>query len=214
MNVELHVSMHESACNMQTSDTSSCCQTACNMPWTCIAFFSGLPEMQASQETLKQTATALVTFRDQAMTTYNQLIVSKGPLKRPKATPRSYRLVSCSSVQCKQICLIYLSVHVKRFTLTVAKCLGTRLLILQCVFSVCNVWLPSRFRNAICYTLGMQLKMWLVYKHPSQLRIQLKYPVYRKLCTLTQVYLSQHCSGISSLIVAISKWQKSLWVPK
>ena len=32
----------------------------------------------------------------------------------------------------------------------------------------------SCFRNAICQTLGMQLKVWLVRKHPSHLGMQLK----------------------------------------
>ena len=47
------------------------------------------------------------------------------------------------------------------------------------------LWLLSRFRNAICPALGMQLKVWLVGKHSSHLGMQLKYPVYKKLRTLT-----------------------------
>ena len=56
--------------------------------------------------------------------------------------------------------------------------------------------------------LGMQLKVQLVHKHLSRLGMQLKDPVY-KMCTLTQVYCSQRCSGASSLIVTTSKWQKN-----
>jgi len=40
---------------------------------------------------------------------------------------------------------------------------------------------------AICHAFGMQLKVWAVHKHPSHLGMQLKYPVYQKLCTLMQV---------------------------
>ena len=43
----------------------------------------------------------------------------------------------------------------------------------------------SCFRNAICHASEMQLKVWLVCKHPSRLGMQLKDPVYKKLCTLT-----------------------------
>ena len=32
--------------------------------------------------------------------------------------------------------------------------------------------------------LGMQLKVWLVCKHPSHLGMQLKDLVYKKLCTI------------------------------
>ena len=69
----------------------------------------------------------------------------------------------------------------------IAERLNARLLILQSVFSVGGVWpqLPSRFRNAICHALGMQLKVWLVRKHPPRLGMQLKVPVYKKVCTLT-----------------------------
>ena len=31
----------------------------------------------------------------------------------------------------------------------------------------------SHFRNAFCHALGMQLKVWLVRKHPSHLGMQL-----------------------------------------
>ena len=46
------------------------------------------------------------------------------------------------------------------------------------MFSVGGVWpqLPSR--------LGIQLKVWLVRKHPSRLGMD---PVYKELCTLAQV---------------------------
>ena len=71
----------------------------------------------------------------------------------------------------------------------IAERLSARLLILQCVFLVggvrchtsgmqfvtlqeCNL---SLFRNAICHSLGMQLKVWLVHKHLSRLGMQLKY---------------------------------------
>ena len=81
----------------------------------------------------------------------------------------------------------------------IAERLSARLLILQCVFSVGGVW---------CHASGMQLKVWLVHKHLSHLGMQLKHPVYKKLCTLTQVYHSQRCSGTSGLIVATTKWQK------
>ena len=47
----------------------------------------------------------------------------------------------------------------------------------------------SRFRNAICHASGMQLKM----------------------CTLTLVYLIQHCSGASGLIVATTKLWWHWW---
>ena len=41
------------------------------------------------------------------------------------------------------------------------------------------------FRNAICHTLGMRLKLWLVHKHPSHLEMLLKDPVYEKFFSLT-----------------------------
>ena len=71
----------------------------------------------------------------------------------------------------------------------VAERLSARLLFLQSVFSVGGVWpqLPSRFRNAISHALGMQLKVWLVRKHPSRLGMQLKVPVYKK---RVQFYIS------------------------
>ena len=64
----------------------------------------------------------------------------------------------------------------------IAKRLSTRLLILQCVFLVDGVWpqLLSRFRNAICHASGMQARVWLVCKHPSHLRMQLKVAVNKK----------------------------------
>ena len=58
----------------------------------------------------------------------------------------------------------------------IAERLSAKLLTLQCVFSVGGVW---------CHGSGMQLKVWLVHKHPSYLRIQLKDPVNKNLCTLT-----------------------------
>ena len=54
----------------------------------------------------------------------------------------------------------------------------------------------------------MQLKLWLVRKHPSHIGMQLKYPVY-KICVHLRVYHSQCCSGASGLIVTTSKWQKN-----
>ena len=93
----------------------------------------------------------------------------------------------------------------------VAKRLSTRLLILQRVFLVGGVWLwlPSHFRNAICHGLGMQLKVHVACAQTSvPLRNAIKILCLQKLCTLTQVYRSQCCSGASDLIVATSKWQK------
>ena len=97
--------------------------------------------------------------------------------------------------------------------LIIAEHLSARLLILQCVFAVGGVWLwvPSRFRNSICHASGMQLKLWLVRKHPSRFGMQLKYLVYKKLSTLMQVYHSQRYSGTSGLMVATTKWQKMWW---
>ena len=81
-----------------------------------------LSEMQSRVETLEGAAADLVAFRDQATTRYNQLILRRGPLKRPKATsgaegispdtnsarPPSkklsrWRINFSSSVQCKLI---------------------------------------------------------------------------------------------------------------
>ena len=56
------------------------------------------------------------------------------------------------------------------------------------------------FRNAV----------WLVCKHLSHLGMQLKDPVYKKLCTLAKVDYSQHCSSTSHLIVTTSKRQNPL----
>ena len=47
----------------------------------------------------------------------------------------------------------------------------------------------------ICHASEMQLEVWFVRKHPSHLEMQLKDPVYKKLCTLSQVYHIQRCSG-------------------
>ena len=63
----------------------------------------------------------------------------------------------------------------------------------------------SCFKNAICHTSEMQLKVWLVCKHLSHLGMQLKHPVYKKLCTLVYVCHSQRCSGTSGLIVMTGK---------
>ena len=54
----------------------------------------------------------------------------------------------------------------------------------------------SGFRNAICHTSEMQLKVWLVDKHPSRFGMQLKYLVYKKLSTLTVSALNTHYSKI------------------
>ena len=43
----------------------------------------------------------------------------------------------------------------------------------------------------------MQLKVWLVRKHPSCLGMQLKYLVYKKLCTLTKCIV---LSTVASLL--------------
>ena len=95
-----------------------------------------LPEMQASLETLERAATDLVAFREQATITYNQMIVSRGSLKRPKATgalcvspdtasarPPSKKLSSRrldfgSSVQCKLRANLFANC-VERFTLII-----------------------------------------------------------------------------------------------
>ena len=58
----------------------------------------------------------------------------------------------------------------------------------------------SRFRNAICHALGMQLKVWLVRKHPFHLQ--------KVVYTYVSLSGSQRCSGASGLIVATTKW---LW---
>ena len=77
----------------------------------------------------------------------------------------------------QEILLIQMHFDVYRFSLRIiAERLSARLLILQCVFSVGGVW---------CHASGMQLKEWLVRKHPSHLEMQLKHPVYNKVCTLT-----------------------------
>ena len=55
--------------------------------------------------------------------------------------------------------------------------------------------------------LGMQLKMWLVHKHLSHLGIQLKYPAYKKCVHLRKFTVRGSASG---LIVATSKWQKTV----
>ena len=60
----------------------------------------------------------------------------------------------------------------------------------------------SRFRNAICHTLGMQLKVWLVCKYPSRLEMQLKHPVYKKLYAIV-------LSTVAVLAVSLSQNGKS-----
>ena len=72
----------------------------------------------------------------------------------------------------------------------------------------------SRFRNAICHALEMQfvtlrnaIKGVACAQTFIRLGMQLKHSVYKKLCTLTQVYRSRHCSSASGLIVMMS-WQK------
>ena len=88
-------------------------------------------------ETLERAATDLVAFREQATTTYNQLIVSRSSLKRPKATgalcvspdtasarPPSKKLSSRrldfgSSVQCKFQANVLDIMCVERFTLII-----------------------------------------------------------------------------------------------
>ena len=72
---------------------------------------------------------------------------------------------------------------------------------LQSVFSVGGVWpqLPSHFRNAICHASGMQLKVWLVCKHPSHLGMQLKVPVYKK-CVRLRKFVAP--SAVATLAVS------------
>ena len=48
----------------------------------------------------------------------------------------------------------------------------------------------------------MQLKVWLVHKHPSRLGMQLKDPVYKKLCTFIVP------SAVAALAVSLSQRQK------
>ena len=75
---------------------------------------------------------------------------------------------------------------------------------LQSMFSV------GRVGPQLLSHLEMQLKVWLVCKHLSHLGMQLKDPVYKKLCTLAKVDYSQHCSSTSHLIVTTSKRQNPL----
>ena len=92
----------------------------------------------------------------------------------------------------QEILLIQMHFDVYRFSLRIiAERLSARLLILQCVFSVGGVW---------CHASGMQLKVWLVRKHPSRLGMQLKHPVYKKLCTIV-------LSAVAALAVSLSRRQ-------
>ena len=60
-------------------------------------------------------------------------------------------------------------------------------LVLQCrVMVLFAIELTTVHSNKVMCSSGMQLKVWLVRKHPSRLGMQLKHPVYKKLCnTLT-----------------------------
>ena len=75
----------------------------------------------------------------------------------------------------------------------IAERLNAGVLILQSMLSVGGVWpqLPSRFRNAISHALGMQLKVWLVHKHPSHLGHLRKFVIPSAVAALA-VSLSQH----------------------
>ena len=86
-------------------------------------------------------------------------------------------------------------------------CLSARLLILQRVFSVGEVWLwlLSHLRNAICHASGIQLKVWLVHKHPSHLGMQLKDPVYKNCVYLRKFTVSSTVAAWAISIVATSK---------
>ena len=53
--------------------------------------------------------------------------------------------------------------------------------------------------------LGMQLKVWLVRKHPSRLGMQLKYPVYKKLCIHLRKLIV--LSAVAALAVSLSRRQ-------
>ena len=77
---------------------------------------------------------------------------------------------------------------------------------MQSVFSVGGVWpqRPSRFRNAISHALGMQLKVWLVSKHPSRLGMQLKDPVYKKCVHLRKFVIP---NAVAALAVSLSRRQ-------
>ena len=77
------------------------------------------------------------------------------------------------------------------FSHIIAKRLSARLLILQCVFSVGEVWsqFSSRFRNAICHASGMQARVLLVCKHPSHLGMQLKFLFTKSVYTYVSLLL-------------------------
>ena len=70
------------------------------------------------------------------------------------------------------------------------------------MFSVGRMWpqLPSCFRNAMKGVACVQTSV--------PFKNLIKYLVYKKLCTLTQVYRFQCFRGTCSLIVAASKWEK------
>ena len=62
----------------------------------------------------------------------------------------------------------------------------------------------SSFRTAICHALGMQLKVWLVCKHPFCLGMQLKYPVYKSCVHLHKFIV---LSAVAALAVSWSRHQ-------
>ena len=66
--------------------------------------------------------------------------------------------------------------------------------------------LIGRVWPQLCPTSGMQLKVWLVCRH-SHSGMQLKYPVYKRLCTINKCIIFFRSSA-SNLIVVTSKWQK------
>ena len=76
------------------------------------------------------------------------------------------------------------------------ECLSTRLLVLQCMFSVGEECpqLPSH--------LEMQLKVWLVHKHPSRLGMQLKDSVYKSCVHLRKFIFP---SAVAALGVPLSQ---------
>ena len=105
---------------------------------------------------------------------------------------------------CMYICLLawllvatYKSLNWAHLTL-IAKQLSARLLILQSVFSIgCG---PN-----FCSALGMQLKVWLVHKHPSHLGMQLKDPSYKKFMS--------HCRD-TKMEKLWWEWGERAWPPK
>jgi len=106
------------------------------------------------------------------------------------------------------------------YHLLIAECLSLRLLILQRVFSVGGVWCHASGRQFVTLqecnlSLGMQLKVWLVHKHPSHLGMQLKYLVYkscvhlRKFIVLIAVAASR-CDNKMAKIVMGARRSRSL----